>query len=301
MAIYNDNVNYRLQVSRFLVVPMTLNHYTTIDALIGIINKKEIWFTNIEFLNDYTEFTNGKLLFLRCMEDFKDTFRSLDTFQSIKKYIEDEITPFDYFSFSVSEESDSLEQWRAYANSENGVMVSFMNLFTQSSDSGISCVKVEYDDQVYLDEISSFVKEMAHWEFDSSDKDLIYFWGSLSRILSIYFLKKKDKSYRNEREWKLFYSPDEIDDAMRQKEDPVKSDIRYRTSNGFVVPYSIVDIEKIKTYDPRQFVSSVIVSPFNRREQNEHSRALKGIERLLKDSKIWFHRDKIKFSVLPYR
>jgi hypothetical protein len=100
--------HYEAQLSSFEAqltanhVPDRLHHYTSLHSLIGIVDQKEIWFTNIDYLNDITEFREGKELFLEVLSTAESRFESPETYAKIRCYIEECITPYDLFSFSVS-------------------------------------------------------------------------------------------------------------------------------------------------------------------------------------------------------
>jgi hypothetical protein len=48
------------QQAEHQVEPKLLYHYTTLDGLLGILDKKELWATGISYLNDTSEFEAGK-------------------------------------------------------------------------------------------------------------------------------------------------------------------------------------------------------------------------------------------------
>ncbi len=282
-------------------IPHKLYHYTNLDSLIGIVDKKEIWFTNVEYLNDITEFNEGKKLFLTNLSKSESEFESPETYNQIRSYIEENITPYNVFSFSLSGERDSLDQWRAYANHECGLMIAFQGISGKLERHDITCMKVVYDEGKYEQEICFIIDRMKKWDFSNPDNDLIYFWANLYRVLSKIFLKKKNSVFKNEKEWKLFYFHREVDDINKSDEDPIKEKIKFRISHSYIIPYSVLDLNKLKFLDKTRFISEVLISPTIREKEIDQNRSLEGIKKLLTKNKIDKGSEIVEFSPLPYR
>ena len=296
----NDLSFFEMQLTSHNI-PTTLHHYTSLNSLIGIVDRKELWFTNIEYLNDITEFKEGKDLFLKNLSKVESEFESPETYASIKSYIKEEIIPYDFFSFSLSEEEDSLEQWRGYANNENGVMITFQGIFGYLKSQGIECIKVVYDEEPYEKEICSLIEKMKKWDFSNADFDLFYFWGKFNRVLANVFLKKKNSIFKNEREWKLCYSHREIDDIDKSDDDAIEDKIRFRLAKNYIIPYSILNFRRLKFFDKTHFIHEVLISPTIKEKEIDGNRSLEGIKRLLTKNKVERASEKVKFSSLPYR
>lgn len=100
-----------------------LFHYTTFDALEGILSKKEIWLGNLKYMNDRLEMEyffkslEGALIktHLKCIDAIKDLFKT--QLNRLKD------TPTFAFSLSTTEEDAS--QWDRYANGGRGVCIKF--------------------------------------------------------------------------------------------------------------------------------------------------------------------------------
>jgi hypothetical protein len=297
---------YESQVAEFEAsltsqrVPARLHHYTSLKSLIGIVDQKEIWFTNIEYLNDISEFREGKELFLQTLATAEEKFLSPQTYRAIRRYVEDYVTPYDLFSFSVSEKRDSLEQWRAYANAESGVMITFHGIFGHLEEAGITCMRVVYDDRTYTEEIRHLIDKMKRWEFSDVDHRHSAFWGKLHRVLSKLFLRKKNAIFKHEEEWKLFYSHKDIDE-VQETEEVVKEKLKFRPAENYIIPYSILDLTKLNPFDQRRFIQEVLVSPTIKQREKGQSRSIEGIKRLLAKNRIENYSEIVDFSALPYR
>jgi hypothetical protein len=282
-------------------IPNRLHHYTSLKSLIGIVDRKEIWFTNIEYLNDITEFKEGKEIFLRILGSARENFRHAASFAAIREYVHDAITPYDLFSFSASEKSDSLEQWRAYANAESGVMITFQGIFRQLAHVGISCMKVVYDERGYTGYARGLVERMTRWDLSHPELNQDHFWGQLHSVLAKLFLKKKNSAFQHEDEWKLFYSHREQNREGKNGYEVVKEDIRFRAAENYIIPYSILDLTRIEAFDRQSFVHEVLVSPTIKQKEKGQSRSIEGIKRLLAKNDIERYEKIVKFSLLPYR
>lgn len=93
----------------------TIYHYTSAPGFQGIIENRELWLTNTEFVNDITE---CKML----QEEAKNGLFNEEEL-SFNKYLKERWKDFicgkesnNYYIASFSKESDSLEQWRAYGS-----------------------------------------------------------------------------------------------------------------------------------------------------------------------------------------
>jgi len=103
-------------------IPNTLWHYTSYDALKGIVSSKKIWATEYRFLNDREEFRHAKTLAQQLVDEeteFSDQMFPAREF--LRKavdiafntgYLHEERLRIMVASFS--EEGDQLSQWRGY-------------------------------------------------------------------------------------------------------------------------------------------------------------------------------------------
>ncbi len=128
--------------------PKNLYHYTSFAVLLSIVEKRELWFTDFRFLNDSEEFHFARSVvknslanydFTRKAEMFRDLVKGetlhMQSFDSLVKNLKARLisTHFDAdniyarytlsayyrpYIFSLSDDGDSLSQWRAYGNGE---------------------------------------------------------------------------------------------------------------------------------------------------------------------------------------
>ncbi len=172
--------------------PSTLYHYTSQKGLLGIIEKGEIWATDILYLNDAMEYKYAVNLFSEKIEKFKKAYSTVPPFfsSSIESMEEHRRTypivptpPYRYdkewleynmlddlyvfiqdieyhiFVFSLSQKRDLLSQWRGYCPYGNGYSIGFETSYFTSNmkDHGLRFIKCEYDEGVQKKMIEDFV------------------------------------------------------------------------------------------------------------------------------------------------
>lgn len=117
---YNDDPEYR---------PLSgpLHHYTSLDALLSIIETKTLWATNVHYLNDSSESELGLNLMRRVAEEARKTAAGTDAeflthfigwldgrvFESASVYV-----------LCFSESRNQLSQWRGYTQHGRGICLS---------------------------------------------------------------------------------------------------------------------------------------------------------------------------------
>ena len=103
---------------------MILYHYTSNEAFLSIIENKQIWLSSLKLSNDPSEgfyFSQLVKQFLDNKEDKKGYLGEV-FYQEIFEYMSNKISAL---GISFSEKSDSLSQWRAYADDAMGVAIGF--------------------------------------------------------------------------------------------------------------------------------------------------------------------------------
>jgi hypothetical protein len=103
-----------------------LFHYTSAEGLKGIVSGRSLWATNIEYLNDTTEFKHGEEVMRKIVASRKrgtkgDRREFFDTLEKSPSFFKAE----DVFVISLSEANDLLSQWRGYTPSNCGFCIGF--------------------------------------------------------------------------------------------------------------------------------------------------------------------------------
>lgn len=108
-------------------------HYTSQTGLMGIISSETLWATNIKFLNDEQEFQHalelirGLIPKSKITPDHRDhavytqfVEQLVEELDGLDKYVTESI-----YTFSFSQETDLLSQWRGYCPENNGFCLVF--------------------------------------------------------------------------------------------------------------------------------------------------------------------------------
>ncbi len=96
-----------------------LFHYTGVDGLLGMLRDKKLWMTNIHYQNDSQEYYHG---FKILRDIISETYPDLLTNEQLDVLCDAKMSG--NFTFSLSEEPDSLSQWRGYCPN-GGYSISF--------------------------------------------------------------------------------------------------------------------------------------------------------------------------------
>lgn len=124
-----------------------LYHYTSAEGLIGILRDKQLWFTQIYYMNDLEENINGWRFLGKNIDSILEKHQTNNL--KINKYLNElrnainvQATKIDeglgynaydslsikdnrIFIFSTSSKSDDLSQWRSYTQPANGYCIRF--------------------------------------------------------------------------------------------------------------------------------------------------------------------------------
>ncbi|MDP2227072.1 MAG: DUF2971 domain-containing protein [Moraxellaceae bacterium] len=194
---------------------MNLYHYTDQRGLIGIIGKKELWATKIQYLNDDNEY---RLAFKIAEKYLYEKIRYAKT-DNIKFRIRRFIANFDSVGdmnicvCSLSENGDLLSQWRGYSTSLGGYSIGFNKetLIKNLDFAGFylrQCVylKSEQEEIIHaaidkvLEEYKDYIEphQKRNSENCASESSRA-FCNALSEISPTI----KDQTFSEEREWRV--------------------------------------------------------------------------------------------------
>jgi hypothetical protein len=271
--------------------PELLYHYTTLDGLLGVLEKRELWATAVSYLNDTTEFRTGWGALFDLMNP--ELLESQDE-SVVNKYaplLGQSATSIYTASFSAEKTGDDLSQWRAYGGSHSGislgfsprylraVSLQFLNNWKSSGWIGIDkdpLIKCEYfaDRKPFEPdpEILSNVGSIVELE-DLSAKVL-----SFAR----YAATLRHEKFKAEAEWRivLVWGGSDSSDA-----------IRFRRIRSFIGPYVCIPLQ---LDDHPIEIDRVIIGPTPHEEQAKQS-----VEMLLRRQRVKFRE--VVNSKVPYR
>lgn len=245
-------------------------HYTSIDALISILQKDRITLraTNCMYLNDSNEILEG----INAVKRVDD------------QYIINKETFNDHFITSFSTNSDDLSMWGMYAANGNGVAIGLKLTDIQNHyNNSMRCTYgAEESDRVLRGFLSVLKTGSSVFMPYNGEKSKIVQHSeeeiSQRIIQQLIFscLTTKNISYKFESEIRSV-----IDNNV------IKKEVLYRNKNGIIVPYLNIDLSK-------ETVSEIIIGPTNKQDLSHQS-----ISYFLKTN--GYNDVEIKHSSIPYR
>ncbi|MDR9809547.1 DUF2971 domain-containing protein [Rhizobium hidalgonense] len=250
---------------------MTYYHYCNATAFYNIVKSKELWLSSMSASNDSME---GK--WLSNIIGIAAARWGVPEFSgnmiSLIRDIEDKL---DCLGFCLSEASDTLSQWRGYADDGAGFSIGFSNRFLEEykdqNDPLILVQKVVYEveDQLEIlhplaDSVVQATRDGAFGRPSSgsliapkSDEELKsqreQYLAAHNRLIRTFledinlFFKLKNRAFAEEKEWRL----------IRMAIKPF-SDLEFRVSGSKIVPYIA---EKFPAIDKP--IDHVIIGPKN--------------------------------------
>lgn len=237
------------------VITMALNdidylyHYTTPAGLIGIVENRILWATDVFYLNDSEEFALGIQIarnYLKSkLEDRTNNESKIGRLEWLLGQLKN-IGPSrktDVYVSSLSEEDDQLSQWRAYC-SGGGFAIGFkygkIKELTLAQQFVLEQCIYERDEQEALinEAVDSTIETWLNSDFPWPEKEgegprfeihpkLV---GALSRLSP----RLKNKGFVEEKEYRLISKP---------SYSFVEGQVKFRNQRGLVVPYRQFDID----------------------------------------------------------
>lgn len=247
-----------------------LYHYTSLEALIGIVNHRTLWASNIKYLNDTSEQTilqnlvRDQILELIAKQSSNAPGRWRQAFQRA----------LDIFVVCLSEDAgDRLSQWRAYGGT-CGVCLkfhkrSFVDYFDRGYP-GSTFQKVKYVSPDWDAHLRAWAEKIKA-NLDSDEP------GNPPHRIAIESAFFKHQSFREEKEWRTI--------AIR-----LGAPLRHRVRGSLLIPYIELNLGEVLP----NLLEAVIVGPMNHKEQTAEA-----IEGLLKENGL--SAVKVWCSKTPYR
>lgn len=195
--------------------PPILWHYTSIGGLQGIIANRNVWASDLRYLNDSEEF---HWAIRRAQEYLARIHREISN-DSIKAALSVTVGQFEYpenyggYVFSLSESKDSLSMWRAYCH-DGGYAIGLRFSFSASDERTVILAKCLYDDKSQFDLIRRTVARYQEVFGPHADKypeqresHITEIYQRLTRELLVLAPMIKHESFEDEHEWRLIVPP----------------------------------------------------------------------------------------------
>lgn len=251
---------------------MIAYHYTSVQNFINIINTRQIWLTNVEYLNDNMECRLGLEEIMKIVSERipNQTFIKTLTDQFYLKVLPK------IFTASLSKKGDLLGQWRAYCPRDGGVAIGFKyeEMFPRAEKSTHAIINCCYEDHnnfieqkagKFIDEIdlSVFGKMKTNSNIDEMIDRVASIALELAAVLATTLPQLKHESFIEEQEVRV----------MKFQQSEVG--VNFRASGDMLVPFFKMDLATAD--DKIVALSQIVVGPGKHQHRN-----IKSIERFLK-------------------
>jgi hypothetical protein len=227
-----------LKLLRPIRKPQVLYHYTSGAGLIGILNSRCLWATNIRFLNDSREYALALDLTLKSIESRLQNANSRydeGLYRVLKGNIDDKTTAEVYVT-SFSANADQLSQWRAYCPGTGGYAIGFsgkslIKTLNSHADRFLAqCIYEPLAQEKVIEDLICAVEVFAESaRRDGLAQDRVYreSYKLIGRLLALLAPILKDRSFAEEQEWRLLCLGTSFDETPPQ----------FRMGQSTLVPY----------------------------------------------------------------
>lgn len=227
----------------------------------GIIGSQQIWATHHQCLNDTQEFLHAKEIFRRELAGQADAnplsaamWHTLDGegFEGVPLYVA-----------SLSEEPDSLAQWRAYGGPASGFSLGFETngIVLPSRFRLVPCI---YDKENQREKVRSLVDDIRGRApgYTTGNPEPLRLYVSVSSRIALHTLALvfKHPKFAAEKEWRI------ISEAMMDS--PPGAPLDFREGRSMLIPYRRVPLRNSRNCFP---LTHVVVGPNPNPEQSVRS------------------------------
>ncbi len=196
-------------LSRFAVpLPQHLFHYTSLEAMEGILSSGRIWASDIHRMNDASELIHPLEIIRERLIRAHDRYPEPPLENLLQRLIESvptlSTTPL--FAACFSADGDLLSQWRAYCPPEGGVSLGFDAASLVETDDGVAfslsqCVYDQHRQLALIDEaIAGFLQLVDEEGREPRPEEIVLEFSSLALRLSPLL---KHPKFVDEREWRI--------------------------------------------------------------------------------------------------
>jgi hypothetical protein len=264
-----------------------LYHYTTQGGLLGIIKTRKIWATHHQCLNDTQEFIHAKDLFRREIAELADADPADRLLADMKRTLESKrgFEDVNLYVASLSEDPDSLAQWRAYGGPTSGFSLGF-EMDGIVLPSPFKLVRCEYDEGKQRGILKSLVTDLLDGfnELRQQGVDVRAYVDLYCRTgLHPLALLFKHRKFSEEREWRIIST----EPMMEDRPDTGEAPLGFREGKSTLIPYRRVLLRNFP-------LTEVVVGPNPNPEQSVRSVCSLLKSHNLTNAKPWM-------SEVPYR
>jgi hypothetical protein len=262
------------------------------QGLLGICSSKPLWATNIHYLNDFLEFSQGLTIADQRIRHFLSRSNP-PTAKALLEHCLDRLRSLigsPIFVASFSQDGDRLSQWRGYSE-PSGVAIAFdfKEIVEIAGHHGAFIIKCLYKDDEKVQTIDWIIEQSVR-KLDSipAGQDPIIFCSSaFAGALLTYAPAFKHRAFSEEAEWRLV-----------TRVYPFDSRISSRATARMVIPHFDVDLAQPPrcAIDRHETIgiSGVVVGPHSHTQL-----AMEGVRSMMQSKKM--RCEWIAHSDAPYR
>lgn len=261
------------------MAPTVLYHYTTQRGLLGIVERKVLWATNISYLADSAEFSGAFSLAKRVIEQARATLP--DDLKGLLDQLMRSVRAGCTFVACFTEDGDLLSQWRAYCPDGGGVSLGLdsQELKRLGTAQRFALVKCIYNETVAMTLMREALDQAVSEQRAGASRNVIQ-----DHFLRFFFLWAptiKHHSFLEEREWRLV--------GIHNCDSP---EIGYREGPTMIVPY--YNVELCQPGGPLIFADGYL-------GPSRHPELANDAMTFLLNSRNTRLQQQLKFTQTPYR
>lgn len=201
-TLWNEARRLRLVQERNV---QTIYHYTSVEALLGIVEAQSLWLSDYSYLNDKRELIHGVEIVAEVVNRLLPSSQSPDVQGLLNAWLEATSNGRPRVCIaSFSGDSDSLSQWRAYGPIAIGFTPHLIGIHANQA----RLEAVEYDPriqkqlvEVYISHlVQAYQADLANNELDRIP-DVYHRFEQVLELVAFF----KDCSFRDEQEFRLAY------------------------------------------------------------------------------------------------
>lgn len=226
--------------------PKYVYHYGSMAGLLGVLQSKAIWASDVSSLNDKNEIVHANEVLEQALENRFLSMGIKDNvwFHGIALQVRSIKARIGRCVASFCEDNDQLSLWRPYASDGMGASIGFQSsaLAKVAAEQGFELKKVVYDRKIQYAICMAYVTNLfdrfgIESKISGLPDDVIDDMRKFINTVGILF---KHPSFQDEREWRLVSGDIHLYDARW----------KYRAGTNMIVPFLVVDLRKIFERDP---------------------------------------------------
>ena len=296
-------------------------HYTSPEGLMGILGNRDIYFTDAQFLNDYSErlcinqelkhfwaanYRKYDKVFYKLLNNIEINYYEDNNYAYIDRELADE--PCRYFVLSTSMNRDSLSMWKYYA--KNGTYNGYnISLFIPALDDewidrqtgvAVEVGLVVYDTNEKQKKICAMVEELyelwcTYKRSNELDMKIVKEYSAWVSYASLFF-KHQCFSTEEEMRFVAIVPKSKLNNLYYERIDGTKVKMyNFRNVNGIIIPYIKMPLFGWNVTE-NWVTSSIGVGPCADFEQKKN-----GITQFVASLEYNFHKLQILESEIPLR